>query len=295
MDRLDELAVFVAVLETGGFAAAARKLRRSPPAVTRIVAGLEARAGARLIERTTRKLNPTEAGRILAEKARGLLAAYEEALAPEDDGPLRGLITLTAPLVFGRRHLTPVVASFLDLHPQVSVDLVLHDRNLDLIEGQIDLALRIGALADSGLVARRVGEVRRILVASPAYLARRGTPARPSDLTDHEIVLSGVLTGGTEWRFRDQAVRLTPRLSVNEVDAALIALRAGHGIGRPLSYQVAEDLASGALVRLLPRFEPDPLPVQLVAPSRHVSRKVRAFLDHAVEALSGLAVIRPGP
>lgn len=295
MDRLDELAVFMGVLETGGFAAAARKLGRSPPSVTRIVAGLEARAGARLIERTTRKLSPTEAGRVLAQKARGLLAAYDEALAPAEDGPLRGLITITAPLVFGRRHLTPVVAGFLDLHPQVSVDLVLHDRNLDLIEGQIDLALRIGALADSGLVARKVGEVRRVLVASPDYLARRGSPTRPAELADHEIVFSGIQAGATEWRFRDQAVRLTPRLSVNEIDAALIALRAGHGIGRPLSYQVAQDLTSGALVRLLPQFEPDPLPVQLVAPSRHVSKKVRAFLDHAAEALGRLAVIRPSP
>jgi DNA-binding transcriptional LysR family regulator len=299
MDRLDELAVFAAVLEAGSLAGAGRRLRRSAPAVTRILAALEARVGVRLVERTTRRLAPTDAGRRLAEPARRALAAYDEAVqAVADDGRLRGRLRVTAPLVFGRRHVAPVVASFLDAHPDVTAELELHDRNVDLIAHEVDVAVRIGPLADSGLVARRVGQVRRLLVASPAYLARHGTPARPRDLAGHAILHSSGVPGAPVWRFAapapaDQAVRLAPRLTVNEIDALLAAACAGRGIARPLSYQVADELADGRLVRLLPDFEPEPLPVHLVVPSaRHMPRPVRAFLDHAAVALSALAVIR---
>jgi DNA-binding transcriptional LysR family regulator len=299
MDRLDELAVFVAVLDAGGLAAAARKLRRSPPAVTRALAVLEARAGVRLVERTTRRLAPTDAGRRLAEQARRLLSDYDKAVAPEaGDGPLRGPLGVTAPLVFGRRHVATIVAGFLDAHPKVSINLVLADWNLDLIEEGLDVAVRIGRLADSGLVARRVGEVRRVLVAAPAYLERRGAPRGPSELSGHEVIFVSSRNAVPEWRFhgpsgREAVVRLAPRLTVNEVDAMLLAVRAGRGLGRALSYQVADDLASGQLVRLLPEFEPPAAPVQLVVPSaRHMTAKVRAFLDHAARSLSALEVIR---
>jgi len=297
MDRLDELTALVAILEAGSLAAAGRKLRRSPPAMTRLLASLEERVGARLIERTSRRLTATEAGRRLGEQARQVLAGYGDAVRETAPGEVRGVLRITAPMVFGRRHVTPVVTSFLEAHPQVRVELVLNDRSLDLIEEGLDLAVRIGRLADSSLVARRVGEVRRLLVASPAYVARRGSPRTPADLAAHDVIFTSGSPGPLEWRFRrsgrDLAVRPTPRLIVNEVDAMLIAVRAGHGIGRPLSYQVADDLAAHSLVRLLPEWEPQPLPVQLVTPSaRHLAPKTRAFLDHAARSLAALEVIR---
>lgn len=300
MDRLDELAVFVAVLEAGSLAAAARRLGRSAPAVTRILSALEARVGARLIERTTRKLAPTEAGRRLADEARRVLSAYEAAIAPEEAGVLRGTLRITAPLVFGRRHVTPVVSSFLEAHPELAVELTLHDRNLDLIEEGLDVAVRIGVLADSGLIVRKVGEVRRVLVAAPAYLARFGAPRRPADLAAHRTICSTARGLPPEWRFggpgKGVLVRLKPRLSINEIDAVLTAVRDGHGLTHALSYQVAEDLAAGRLVRLLKAFEPPPLPVQLVTPSaRHMPAKTRAFLDHAAARLAGLPVLQPEP
>lgn len=300
MDRLNELSVFVTILEAGGLARAARRLRRSPAAVTRSLAALETRAGVRLVERTTRKLAPTEAGRALAEQARRLLADYETAVTPEAEGaPLRGRLAVTAPLVFGRRHVTPVVTSFLDEHAGVAVELVLSDRNLDLIDEQLDVAVRIGSLADSILIVRKVGEVRRLTVASPDYLARAGAPTRPFDLSRHQIVLTVGRSQIPEWRYRggdgrEVAVRLAPRLILSDVDASLAAVRAGHGIARPLSYQVADDLAAGRLVRLLPEFEPEPLPVQLVTPSaRLIPARVRAFLDHAARRIAALPVVRP--
>ena len=300
MDRLDELMVLVAVLDAGSLAAAGRRLRRSAPAITRALAALEARVGTRLVERTTRCLAPTEAGRNLAEQAKAVLAGYTDAVRDTSEASLRGTVRVTAPVVFGRRHVTPLVAGFLDAHPAVRVELVLADRNLDLVEEGLDVGVRIGRLADSGLVARRVGEVRRVLVASPDYLATRGTPRTPRDLAGHDAIFS---SGGrptpVEWRFREGArgrvVRLAPRLLVNEVEAALVAARMGRGIAMALSYQVADDLAAGNLVRLLPMHEPSPLPVQLVAPGggRHMaSGGVRAFLDHAARSLGALEVIR---
>lgn len=298
MDRLDELATFLAVIETGSLAAAARRLRRSPAAVTRTLAALEARVGVRLIERTTRRLSVTEAGRRLAEEARTVLSAYQAAIAREEAGPLRGQLRISAPLVFGRRHVAPVLSRFLDAHPLVSAELVLNDRNLDLVDEGLDVALRIGALADSRLVARKVGEVRRQVVAAPAYLARHGAPARPADLAEHEIVYASTQPGPTEWRFDGrlgrEAVRLRPRLMVNAIEAAVAAVMEGRGVGRFFSYQVADELADGRLVRLLGEWEPPPIPVQVVtASARLMPPRARAFLDFAAAELSALPVIRP--
>lgn len=299
MDRLDELSVFVAILEAGGLARAARRLGRSPAAVTRSLAGLEARAGVRLMERTTRRLAPTEAGLRLAEQARRVLADYQAAVTPEAEGaPLRGRIGLTAPLVFGRRHVTPVVTAFLEAHPGVSIELMLADRNQDLIDQHLDVAVRIGSLADSSLIVRKVGEVRRMTVASPDYLERMGRPRTPADLAGHATILTTGLFQSPEWRYRggggrETVVRLAPRLTVNDVEATLAAVREGHGIGRPLSYQVAQDLAAGRLVRLLEAYEPEPLPVQLVTPSARLTpARVRAFLDHAAASIGALPVVQ---
>lgn len=296
MDRLDELAVLVAVVDQGSLIGAARRLRRSPPAITRALAALENRVGARLIERTTRRLSATATGRALADQSRALLSAYDEAVTDISPAPLRGLLRITAPVQFGRRHVAPLVTAFLRKFPESQVELVLNDRYLDLIEEALDVAVRIGALADSSLLTRRVGEVRRLVVASPDYLARRGTPTKPAELTAHDTIFSTSDWAPLEWRFgsrgRTTVVRLAPRLLANDVEARLDAARAGHGIARVLSYQVTEDLASGSLVRVLRPFEPPPLPVQLVTASRtHMPPKVRAFLDLTVEQFAGLRAI----
>ena len=298
MDRLDELTVLAAILDTGSLSAAARRLRRSAPAVTRALAALEARIGTRLIERTTRRLTPTEAGRRVGADARRALAAYAQAVQQPDDASPQGLLRLTAPLIFGRRHVTPVVASFLAAFPAMQAELVLADRNLDLFEDQLDLALRIGPFDDPGLVRHRVGEVRRLLVASPAYLAAHPAPRVPADLAHHAVVHVVSRPLPPEWRFRDGrrelVVRLTPRLSVNEIEAALVAVRAGHGIARVMSYQVADELAAGTLVRLLRSHEPPALPVSLVtAGTATPPSRVRAFLTHALPVLAGLPVVQP--
>ena len=296
MDRIDELQIFIVILEAGSLAAAARRLGRSAPAVTRALDALEDRVGVRLIERTTRKLAPTDAGLRLAESARRVLADYDDAVRGEDSGPLRGKLRITAPHVFGRRHVGPAIIDFLDLHPALQVEMVFNDRNVDLIEQRIDLALRIGALPDTGMVARKVGQVRRILVASPAYLARRGTPATPLALHEHDVIFNAGAGAPNEWRFlddgRELTVKLNPRLGVNEIDAILMAVMAGRGIGRPLSYQVAEQLADGSLVRILDQYEPAPIPVHLLINStRNMPRRLRACFDYLAARLPALPVL----
>jgi DNA-binding transcriptional LysR family regulator len=299
MDRLDELIVFTTILDAGSLAGAARRLRRSPPSVTRSLAAIEQRAGVRLVQRTTRQLAPTDAGRRLAARARQLIADYREAMGRGDEQrktELRGLLRITAPTLFGRWHLTPIVASFLDLYPGIRVELVLTNQNLDLIKDGLDVAVRIGPLTKAGLVVRRVGQVRLVLLASPNYLAQRGRPRTLRDLMSHDIVYDSHRPSPPIWRFRgssrDRVVRLKPRLMVSDVEAVLLAIKAGRGLGRALSYQVAEDFASGALIRLLPEFEPAARPVQLVVPTaRHMLPAVRAFLDHAARLLRALPVI----
>jgi len=297
VDRLDELAVFVAIIEAGSLIGAARRLRRSPPAVTRALGALEDRIGLRLVERTTRRLAPTEAGSALAERARALLTDYDTALTGVAHAPVRGVLRITAPVQFGRRHVAPVVSAFLNEYPEVRVELTLNDRNLDLIEEGLDVAVRIGPLADSNLVARQIGSVRRVVVASPEYLARRGEPRTPPDLATHDTIFGMARSPAREWRFgpptRGIVVRLVPRLLVDDVDAQLQAALAGRGIARPLSYQVTAELAAGTLVRILREFEPEPLPVHLVTSSRsHLSPKLRAFLDTATRTFRSGGLIR---
>jgi DNA-binding transcriptional LysR family regulator len=297
MDKLDELQVLVAILDTGSMAAAARKLGRSPAAVTRVLGALEVRAGARLLERSTRRLTPTEAGLRLAEQARRLLADYEAALLPEGAATPRGLLRIAAPNVFGRRHVAPVVTRFLAVHPEVQVELLLSDRNVDLIEEGVDAAVRIGALANLSLVARRLGQVGRVTVASPDYLARRGTPLAPAELAGHELIMSTSVRSVAEWRFRagarEHVVRYSPRLRMNDVEAVLSAACDGFGIARALSYQVEPLLRAGALRRVLEDYEPEALPVHLVLPSaRHMPPRLRAFVDFAASQFAMLKVLK---
>lgn len=296
MDRLDELAIFVSVVDEGSMAGAARKLHRSGPAITRALAALEDRVGARLVERTTRRLSPTRLGTEMAVRARILLAGYEDVTNSADNQPLRGLLRVTAPTQFGSKHVSPLVDRFLDAYPAMQVELILHDRNLDLIEEGLDVAVRIGHLPDSSLIARKVGQVSQVLVASPGYLATHPAPRRPQDLALHETIFSTIRSGPQEWRFRfkgkESIVRLAPRFIVNDVESQVLAAKAGRGVARLLTYQVADDIAKGALIRIMQEAESPPLPVQLVTSGgRHMAARVRAFLDHAGEGLSALPVI----
>ena len=296
MDRLDEFAIFVRIVEEGSLVRAAKRLHRSAPAVTRALAALEDRIGVRLIDRTTRRLAPTEAGRALYERARAVLADYEAAAAGARGAPVRGLLRIAAPVQFGRRHVAPLATRFLDSHDGVEIELMLNDRNVDLIEEGVDVAVRIGALADSSLVARPVGHVRRQWVASPAYLAGHGTPREPADLARHEALL-GTSRGALEWTFgghrRGAPTHLAGRLRVDDIETRLRLAREGRGVAQFLSYQVAEDLAAGRLVRLLRRFEAPPLPLQLLTKGRaHRAPKIDAFLDFAAGKLLALPVLR---
>jgi DNA-binding transcriptional LysR family regulator len=310
MDRLDELAVFLAIAEEGSLAAAARRTGRSPPAITRVLGELEHGLGVRLAERTTRHLALTNSGHRLAEHARRLLGDFEDSMrevSGEGAAP-RGRLRVSASQTFGRLHAMPIVLAFLEAYPDVSVQLSLEDRTVDLIEEGIDVAVRIAHLGDSSLVARRVGWVRRVVVASPRYLARRGTPARPDDLGKHDIVLFRNQARAPEWRFArrsgeaarsgksERGVRIAARFEVDRAEAAIAAAREGRGLVQVLSYQVAKDVAAGRLVRMLREFEPPAIPVHLVFPSaRLMAPRVRAFVDFAVPRLSALAVLREGP
>ena len=302
MDRLDELSLYLAIVDTGSLAAAARRTGRSPPSVTRRLSDLERRLGVRLIERNTRRIALTGAGRRLADHARSLLADFDSAMrdASGDGAAPRGRLRVSAPLLFGRRHVTPVVMAYLAAYPDVSAELMLDDRPVDLIEEGIDVALRIAHLSDSSLVARRLGAVRRIVVASPNYLACKGVPERPEALADHDIVLFVNQANTADWRFADpvsgeRTVRVNARFQVNRAEAAIAAARDGHGVLTVLSYQVQADVAAGRLVRILQPFERPSIPVQLVmASARLMPPRLRAFLDFAVPRLSQLDVLKQG-
>jgi DNA-binding transcriptional LysR family regulator len=288
MDRAEAMAVFVQVAEQRSFAAAARRLKRSPAAVTRVIGELEGRLGVRLLNRTTRAVSLTEAGERFMAGARRVLTDLEEierAAAGEGTAP-RGELRATAPILFGRLHVLPIVTEFLDRFPDVSVTLNLLDRPIDLVEEGLDVAVRIGPLAESSAVATRVGAVRRIVVASPHYLAQHGTPQTPADLGQHAVVAFSGVAGVERWVFHDAngetSVAIRARLVVTTAEAALDAVRAGFGITRVLSYQAADDISRGSLVRLLSSHEGHELPIHLLYPGgRHPAPKLRAFVDFA--------------
>lgn len=292
MDRLREYEVFVAVAETGGFAAAGRTLGLSAPSVTRLVSGLEERLGARLFTRTTRSLALSESGAGLLDGARALIADADN-LEQQAMGSLiapRGHLTVSASVTFGRSVMAPVLRGFQDAYPDVTLHAVLLDRVVNLVEEGIDIAVRIGELPDSSLVARRVGSVRRMLVASPGYLEQRGSPLRPSELREHAIIAFTGLMPHREWRYVDDGrarrIALAPRMEINDAVAAIDAARHDQGITIALSYMIADALAEGSLVPVLEAFTPPPAPVHLVhAHGRLVAPKVRAFLDHAAPRL----------
>jgi DNA-binding transcriptional LysR family regulator len=286
MDRIDAMQAFVAVADLQGFAPAARKLGLSPSGVTRLVAALEQRLGARLLQRTTRSVTLTDIGTRYLERARRILADVEEAEGSAQDERTRpsGRLVVSAPVGFGRLHVSPVMSAYLKRYPEVSAELRLADRMVNLVEDGIDLAVRIGHLADSSLVARHVGEMRRIVVASPGYLKLRGEPNTPEAIALHETIQFGAMTASPDWRFvedgREIRVACTPRFTTNSADAAIQYAEQGGGLTRVLAYQAADAVKGGRLRVVLAQFEQPPLPIHIVYPtSRLLSAKVRTFID----------------
>src|SRR5262245_48021366 len=267
MDRIDAMQAFVAVADLQGFAPAARKLKLSPPAVTRLIAALEERLGVRLLQRTTRSVALTDAGSRYLERVRRILADVEEAegAAESERSKPSGRLVISAQSGFGRLHVSPAISAYLKRYPEVSAELRLEDRVVNLVEDGVDLAVRIGILADSTLVARHVGEMRRIVVASPAYLRRHGEPKSPAEIAGHQTIQFGSTSVTGEWRFADAGRELrldiAPRFSCNVADAAIEYAEQGGGLTRVLAYQASDALKRGSLKVVLQKFEQPPLPI----------------------------------
>lgn len=294
MDRIDAMKVFVATLDEGSLAGASRRLGRSPAAVSRAIAFLEEHVGTALLHRTTRTIKLSEAGERYAAACRRILTDLEEAdllIAGERTAP-RGLLTITAPVAAGQDMLRPIIDDFVDRYPAVSVRLNMLDRPVSLIDEGMDVALRIAHLPDSTLVAIPVGEVRRVVAASPRYLAAHPHIAEPADLAQHQII-SMTHFGLDSWSFPPangatipQVVQFSPRFIVNSIQAAVASAVAEHGITRMFSYHVAEQVENGSLKIILSDNEPAPLPVHLLTPhGRLAVPKVRAFVDFAAPRL----------
>lgn len=294
MDRIDAMKVFVSAVDEGSLAAAGRRLGRSPAAVSRAIAFLEAHVGAELLHRTTRSLKLSETGERYAAACRRVLIDLEEAdiIAAGERSAPRGTLTITAPIITGENVLRPVLDAFMNEYPTVSVRLHLIDRPVNLIDEGIDVALRIAHLADSNLVSIRLGEVRRVIAASPRYLAQHPVIREPADLARHRIIAMTNF-GVDSWSFPPpegssvpRAVQFTPRLVVNTVRAAIASAAEGHGVTRLFSYHIAEEITEGRLQILLGKDEYPPLPVHLLAPEgRFAVPKVRAFVDFSAPRL----------
>jgi DNA-binding transcriptional LysR family regulator len=295
MDRLEAMTFFVTAVEVGSFSAASRKLGVPLPTVSRKVGDLEEHLGARLLVRSTRKLSLTEAGEAYLISCRTILDQVSDAertASGEYTAP-RGDIVVTAPIVFGRLHLLPIINDFLASFSQIYVRLVLSDRTLHLVDDRIDVAVRVGHLPDSSLVATKVGTVCRVVCASRAYIAGAGSPKTPADLTEHSCVNFEGLAAGPVWTFAaargqkpDQPVSVHPRLSVTTAEAAIDAAIAGVGLTHVLSYQVAHAVEQGKLMLVLRDYEPEPIPVSVVRAGEKLQPlKTRTFIDFVVPRL----------
>jgi len=282
MDRFHLMSVFVAVAEEQGFAAAARRLHMSPPAVTRAVAALEEQLGVKLLNRTTRFVRTTEAGKRYLEDAKRILSevnAADEAAAGINAAP-RGHLAITAPVLFGRMFVMPGIVDYLNTYPDTEISAMFLDRIVNMLEEGVDVGIRIGELPDSSLRALRVGSIRIVLCASPEYLRRQALPRKPQDLLDHSMIVSSAGNDVIDWHFDSITLRIKPRLTVTANDAAIEAARQGFGITRLLSYQVAPQLAEGGLKTILENYEPSPLPIYIVhREGRYASARIRAFVD----------------
>lgn len=293
MDRIDAMKVFVVALDEGSLAGAGRRLGRSPAAVSRAIAFLEAHVGAELLHRTTRSIRLSEAGERYAAACRRVLAELDEAdnVAGGERAAPRGTLTLSAPVISGEMVLRPILDAFLDAYPTVSARLMLVDRAVNLIDEGVDAALRIGELADSSMVATRIGEVRRVVVAAPRYLKQNPRIEEPGDLAKHQIITMAHLPNS--WTFPPLAgssvprsVQVTPRLVTNSIRGAVASAAGGRGVALFFSYQVSEQVQNGELEIVLAGHEPAALPVHVITPQGRLSvPKVRAFLDFAVPRL----------
>lgn len=284
-DLVRAMQAYVAVCDLNGFAPAARRLGAAPSVVTRMIASLEQELGVRLLNRTTRSVGQTEAGARFLEHARRILDDIEDARLSvgEDEAAPRGRLVVSAPLLFGRMHVAPVASRFLDRYPDVQIELNLSDRYVNLVEESVDVAIRIGPLTDSALISRRISETRRILVASPAYLGRHGTPRSPADLKDHSLILFQAGEQRGDWRFsggQQVPAAKFARFWTNSADAAIGHALDGGGIARIFCYQAARAIDDGRLTEVLPGFAPPAVPIQALFTTRRLlSAKVRAFLD----------------
>lgn len=292
MDRLEAMSTLVAAVEAGSLSGAARRLGMPLATVSRKVSELEQHLRTRILNRSSRKLTLTDAGRSYLTACKRILdqvGEAERAATGEYSSP-RGDLTVTAPLVFGRLHALPVVAEFLEVYPDIDVRMVFSDRLTSLLEEGIDAAIRIGELPDSSLVAKRIGGIHRVVCASPAYLAARGSPKKPEDLSSHDCVTFEGLSSPQTWMFKDAraevSVAIHSRLAVNTAESAIDAAISGVGITRVLSYQIAIAERSGTLVRLLSSFEGNLTPVNLVYGGQPLlPLKLRAFIDFAAPRL----------
>lgn len=292
MDHLQTMAVFVAVAESGGFASAARRLNMSPPSATRAISDLESKLGARLLHRTTRSVRLTEAGERYLSDCRRILVEVEEAgrHAAGIHAEPRGNVSITGSAMFGSIIVTPVLLDLLDRYPDMTVSTLFVDRIVHILDEGIDIAVRIAELPDSTLTAIRVGAVRRVLCAAPSYLGTRGVPKEPGDLDSHDIIHFASMAPPREWDFMKQRrhVRYQPssRLTVNTAAAAITAAEMGRGITRVLSYMVAPQVEAGKLHIVMQDYEPPAVPVHVVhKEAGHTSARVRATIDHLVQAL----------
>ena len=292
MDQIHLMKVFVAVGELESFAAAARRLDISPAAVTRAVSALEVQIGVKLLLRTTRSVRLTDAGGRYLEDTRHILASIHEAneAAAGINATPKGELAITAPILFGKKFVMPCIVRYLQRYPEVDVSAYFLDRVVNMVEEGMDVAVRIGPLPDSGLKALRVGRVRRMLCASPDYLARWGEPQHPSDLLEHAVIATTTLSPRAGWRFgladEPTLVRMKPRLTVTSNDGAIAAAVDGLGVARLLSYQVVDELASGKLKVILADYEEAPWPIHILhRESKYGSAKVRSFIDMLAQDL----------
>jgi DNA-binding transcriptional LysR family regulator len=294
MDRLEAMSLLLSVVEAGSLSAASRKLGVPLPTVSRKISDLETHLNTRLLTRSTRKLALTDSGAAYLAAAKRILdevSEAERAAAGEHAAP-RGDLVITAPVVFGRLHVLPVIAEFLARWPEINVRLVLADRNLHLIDDHIDIAVRIGALADSALIASQVGAVRNVVCGSPAYFAAHGVPERPQDLSALAAVTFDPLSSSQPWIFRDPKSKrelrapVRSRLSVNTAEAAIDGAAAGLGVTRVLSYQATQPVLDGRIQIVLAEYEPEPAPVSLIHAGHELTPlKVRMLLDFAAPRL----------
>ncbi|WP_044025476.1 LysR family transcriptional regulator [Roseobacter litoralis] len=299
MDRLQTLEVFIAVAEAESFAGGARRLGLSAPSATRGVNALEERLQTRLFTRTTRTVRLTDTGRAYLDDARDILAQLHaaDAIAAGAATTPTGCLRITCSNEFGRLYVAPILTEYLDLYPSVTVDVLMVDRIVNIVEEGFDIAVRIGALPSSGLTAVRIGEVRRVVCATPAYFEQNGVPKQPADLVHHKIIAAAPVSPSAEWRFGTDAqstVHVRPRLTVSSVATARSVVRGNWGLCRVLSYQIGPDLEAGVLQTALDEYEPPPMPINLVhTEGRRAPAKVRAFLDLAKKRLRAIPALTP--